>query len=609
LKKIPIYIFVLAALLALFENCARIPGSISGGAKDETPPVFVSSVPPNYSTNFNTNVRRINITFDEFLQLRDAGNQFYSSPPMRRNPEILLYGKRIRINPREPLLPNFTYTFDFGSAITDFNEGNVTTGFMYVFSTGDHIDSLTFTGRVLNAFNLQPNGKDDRVSTWVMLYDDLSDSVVYKKPPTYRARTDHLGFFTFSHIRPDTFLIFALRDMGGNMIFDSPNERIAFSDTLIVMDQRFYHSPDTMIFTSRNTPDSIKERNPDMIHVDMVLYQFEEKPSRQYRMAFGRSEPNRMRFVYSMPVDSVGINIVDYEPTGKWYELETSANRDTLDYWLIDTTLVSRRTLMVHLHSPRTDSLNKLIFTDDTLRLSYEPPRQEAATRNRRGRDDENQPPPRSALETMTINTNVRDRATMDLNDRIQLTASQPISNIDPTKIKLVEQIDTLRNAVPFTFTRDSMNIRRAYIDWNLKEGTQYTLTIDSMSFTSIYNVFNDSTGISFTTQWEDFYSIIEITFDSIPCPLVIQALRGSGEEIVKQVTITPEQGNVVTLDFLPPATYALKVIYDRNGNGIWDTGNYLQRIQPERVEYFHEPETTTLSNVKTELQWTLSFY
>ena len=607
MKRILIYVFVLMAILALFENCARIPGSISGGPRDETPPVFVSSVPPNYSTNFDANARRINITFDEFLQLRDVTNQFYSSPPMRRNPEILLFGKRVRVDLREPLLPDITYVFDFGSAITDLNEGNVLTGFNYVFSTGDHIDSLTFTGRVLNAFDLQPGGREDRTPTWVMLYDDLSDSVVFKRPPTYIARTDHLGFFTFSHIRPDTFLIFALRDIGGNLIFDLPNERIAFSDTLIVMDQRFFHCPDSMIFTSRNTPDSIKEMNPELIRVDIMLYMFEEEPSRQQRTAFERSESNRMRFVYSMPVDSIGINIVDYEPIEKWYELEISANRDTLDYWLIDTALINRRTLVVHLHSPRTDTLNNLIFTNDTLRLTYEPPRQAAVQRPRRGRqDDDDEPPPRIPLEMMTITPNIRNNGILDLNDRIQLTSSQPIRNIDPAMIILEEQFDTLKIAVPFTFTRDSVNIRRAFIDWNLKEDTRYFLTIDSMSFTSIYGVFNDSTGISFMTQREDFYSIIEITFDSVPGPLIVQALRGAREDLVRQVTLTPEQGNVATLDFLRPDNYILKVIYDRNGNGRWDTGNYLLRIQPERVEYFHEPEITTLSNMTVEIQWTL---
>jgi hypothetical protein len=593
--------FVLAVLIMLFEHCAKIPGSISGGAKDEVPPKFMYSIPPNNSINFKA--KRIDMTFDEYLQLKDANNQFYSSPPITKKPEILLYSKTVRVTLKEPLIPDITYSFDFGSSITDLNEGNIATGFLYAFSPGDHIDSLTFTGRVLNAFDLKTNGKDDKVATWVMLYDDLSDSAVYKQTPTYIARADRLGFFTFSHIRPDTFRIFALRDMGGNLKFDLPTERIAFSDTLIVTDQRYYYSPEMPLFTSRNTPDSIKEKNPNLLHTDILLYQFEEKPTKQYRMAYERKVSNMLRFVYSMPVDSIEIDIMDYEAAGKWYDLETSANNDTLDYWLTDTALVNRSTLLVHLHSPRTDSLNHLIFTDDTLKMAFEAPKQPAKSRRER-KEEEGKPKPRTALQTMTVTTNVKGGGTMELTDRMQLISSQPIEAADPSKIILQEQVDTLKKPVAFTFTRDSVNARKAYIDWKLKEDTKYFLTIDSMSLMSIYNVFNDSTGINFTSQKEDYYSILEITFDSIPCPLVVQTLKGDKENVVKQTTLN--SGNVATVDYLKPDKYKVKIIFDRNGNGKWDTGDYLNKIQPEKVEYFFEPEVETHSSVTTELQWSL---
>ena len=590
----------------LFEHCARIPGNISGGPKDEVPPQFVRGVPSNYSTNFNA--KRIEITFDEFLQLKDANNQFFSSPPFKKKPEILLYSKTVRLNLKEPLLPDMTYTFDFGASIADLNEGNAATGFTYVFSTGDHIDSLTFTGRILNAFDLKSKGKDDKTDTWVLLYDDLSDSAVYKQTPTYVARADQSGFFTFSHIRPDTFRIFALRDVNSNLLFDMPNEQIAFSDTLILMDQRYYRKPDSLFFTSRNTPDSIKEKNPDLLHVDMMLYQFEEEPSKQYRMAYERKESNMLRFVYSLPVDldSIFIDVLEYEPAGKWHEMETSAKNDTLDYWLTDTSLISRKTLMVHLHSPRTDSLNRLIYTNDTLKLTFEEPKQTATARTTRREQRESEQPakPRIAVETLIITPNVKNNGTMELTDRLQLIASQPIADTDPTKITLQEQYDTLKRPVAFTFARDSVNARKAFLDWKLKEDTKYFLTIDSMSFTSIYGVFNDSTGITFSTQREDYYSILEITFDSVPCTLIVQALKGDKEDVVKQATLT--EGNVATLDYLKPDKYRVKLIYDLNGNGKWDTGNYLKKIQPEKVEYFSEPEVETHSNVKIELQWPL---
>ncbi len=37
----------------------------------------------------------------------------------------------------------------------------------------------------------------------------------------------------------------------------------------------------------------------------------------------------------------------------------------------------------------------------------------------------------------------------------------------------------------------------------------------------------------------------------------------------------------------LIPAQYKMRVIYDTNENGVWDTGNYLLKNQPEKVIYF----------------------
>ena len=398
--------------------------------------------------------------------------------------------------------------------------------------------------------------------------------------------------------------------MNSNLKFDMPTERIAFSDTLIMMNQRYYYAPDslghTSLVTSRNTPDSIKEKYPELLHSDIILYQFEELPTKQYRMAYERKEQNKLRFVYSLPVnlDSLAIDIIDYEPDGKWYERETSLKNDTIDFWLIDTTLVSQKTLRAHLYSPRTDSLNQIVYQHDTLKMTYEPPKQPTKSKKEK-KEEENKPKPRSALETMTIVTNIKNNGTMDLTDRLQLIASQPIQSDDMSKIIFLEQIDTLKKPVVFTYTRDSLNIRKSWIDWKLKEDSKYHLILDSMSFTSIYGVNNDSTGISFTTQKEEYYSIIEITFDSIPCPLIVQALKGDKEDIVKQVRLT--EGKVVTIDYLKPDKYKLKLIYDRNGNGKWDTGDYLQKIQPEKVEYYSEPEIITNSSVTIELQWELT--
>jgi hypothetical protein len=146
--------------------------------------------------------------------------------------------------------------------------------------------------------------------------------------------------------------------------------------------------------------------------------------------------------------------------------------------------------------------------------------------------------------------------------------------------------------------------MRKCFIDWELKEDTKYFLTVDTMSFSSIYGVYNDSVGFAFTSQKKDYYSSIEITFSNISCPLVVQILRGDKENIAGQILLT--EGNVVLMDYLKPDKYKLKVIYDKNGNGKWDTGHYLNKIQPEKVVYYSDPVVETRSGWKTEIRWPL---
>jgi hypothetical protein len=585
-----------------------MPGNISGGLKDEDPPRFLYSMPPLYATGFDVNTKRINMTFDEYVQLKDVNAQFVSSSPMKKKPEILLYGKIIRVNLKEPLLPDMTYTFNFGEAIVDNNESNKIVGFQYVFSTGNHIDSLTFTGRVLDAFDLTPGKKEDKVPVSVLLFEDLSDSAVYKTPPTYVARTDNYGFFTFTHIRPGTFRIFAIRDMGDNLLFDMPVEQIAFADSAITVNEQYYRDPDIPFPSSLNLPDSVKEKNPELPHKDIVLYRFQEAPTKQYRTSYERPAANLLRFTYTLPVDSLPIAVADTAPAGKWFATEISPHRDTVMFWLTDTTLIHRNALLISLLSPRTDSLQQLVYHPDTLKMSYEPPKQPADKRSRKEkREDEKSGKipvkPRTEVETMLISANVRDK--IDLIDRLQLTSSQPISDIDRSKITFAEWVDTVKVPVPFTLTEDSSNMRKCFIEWKIKEDTKYSLVVDSMAFTSIYGVYNDSVGFVFTSQKKDYYSEIEITFDRIPCPMLVQILQGDKERVVKQVSLS--ERNVALIDYLKPDKYKLKVIYDRNGNGKWDTGRYLDKLQPEKVAYYTgEPVVETRSGWKTEIKWTL---
>jgi hypothetical protein len=127
---------------------------------------------------------------------------------------------------RYSLLPNTSYSINFGNAIVDINEGNPLKDFTYVFSTGRYVDSMQYSGRVIMAYT----GKPD--STLIaMLHDKLYDSAVAKERPRYIARIDSSGYFTFSNIHPGVYDLFALKDETGLHEYTSKAQIFAFADS------------------------------------------------------------------------------------------------------------------------------------------------------------------------------------------------------------------------------------------------------------------------------------------------------------------------------------------------------------------------------------------
>ncbi|MFK7811647.1 MAG: Ig-like domain-containing protein [Maribacter sp.] len=214
-------------------QCGRRGGVLTGGPKDEEPPVLIKAEPENLTINFKGN--RIRLTFDEYIKLKDLQDQLIVSPPLKYIPEITPQGgvqKYVEIKIKDTLLPNTTYTLNFGESIQDNNEGNPIPFLTYVFSTGDYIDSLEVFGVVKNAFKKET---DEFVS--VMLYEidtAYTDSTIYKKPPNYITNTlDSTVIFKLSNLKEGKYAMFAVKDEAKNNIFDQNSDKIAFlKDTI-----------------------------------------------------------------------------------------------------------------------------------------------------------------------------------------------------------------------------------------------------------------------------------------------------------------------------------------------------------------------------------------
>lgn len=225
-----IFFFLIAVSVV---QCGRRGGTLTGGPKDETPPVLVKAEPENLSTNFKS--KKIRLTFDEYIKLQDIQDQLIVSPPLKYRPEITPQGgvqKYLEIKFKDTLLPNTTYTLNFGQSVQDNNEANPLSFLSYVFSTGDYIDSLKVLGVVKDAFNKKV---DNFVS--VMLYKidtAYTDSTIYKKPPNYITNTlDSTVVFTLSNLKEGQYALFAMKDDAKNNVFDQNSDKIAFlKDTI-----------------------------------------------------------------------------------------------------------------------------------------------------------------------------------------------------------------------------------------------------------------------------------------------------------------------------------------------------------------------------------------
>ncbi|MBB78711.1 MAG: hypothetical protein CL844_06885 [Crocinitomicaceae bacterium] len=198
----------------LFFSCAQV-GRISGGEVDvfAPKPIEEKTTPKFLSTNFN--VSRVEICFDEFFRLKNTGENIVMVPP-HANIKTSYKGKKLFLDWNDSLDPNTTYSIYLNNAIVDLTEGNDSI-IQYVFSTGDYIDSLSYSTRVVDAWSKKPVK-----NATVLLSNKESDKL---KSFAY---TDEDGFAEINFLKPDEYKISVFKDLNGDLERQK-NEPLAFT--------------------------------------------------------------------------------------------------------------------------------------------------------------------------------------------------------------------------------------------------------------------------------------------------------------------------------------------------------------------------------------------
>lgn len=235
MRKARLFSFLLAIIVAGFwitlpSGCANIIPP-QGGPRDSLPPQLLSAIPKDSTVNYKG--KRIVLTFDEYIDdLQDVQNNVLFTPTFKTPPAIDVKARTMTIRFKDSLGPNTTYILNFGNAIRDINENNVLRNYIYTFSTGPVLDSLTFSGKVI----LAENGKTDSTLI-VILHRDLSDSAVRKQRPVYVSRVDSAGNFSFKNLPKDRFAVYALGDAGTQRQYLTNTQLFAFANDTVITGQ------------------------------------------------------------------------------------------------------------------------------------------------------------------------------------------------------------------------------------------------------------------------------------------------------------------------------------------------------------------------------------
>ncbi|MCW3104898.1 MAG: hypothetical protein JWO09_3338 [Bacteroidetes bacterium] len=565
-----LYVLKVMALSLLASSCAQVvaPG---GGKRDNDPPKIVKYSPDSAQLNFNSNT--IELTFDEYIQLKDLNNQLLISPPLATTPDFKVKNKTLTITlDKTELKPNTTYSINFGNALQDINENNPNENFSYIFSTGSFIDSLKVKGKVQTAFDHKAEK-----GIFVMLYANMDDSAVYKAQPDYFAKTTADGSFQVNNIRQGKYKIVALKDANAHYKYDGDAENIGFSDTLV-------------------DPAEKKEIKLDL---------FKERANKIFVKRYMNPTYGKITIMLNEGSDSIRVTNITNDQKGVQEFVNFSKNRDTITYWVKNYTKDSLK-LRVSNGNVAIDTLEfKMITLEDALK-SKRNPLKLSVVRSPGGNQE------------------------YDLGGGIYLNFSNPINNISlNNKIEFKEDTSLFRTNYHPSFIYDNMHVEYGFLDssntitelpdnpgvaisapvftnFTLKENTKYHLFIPPGTFTDIFGLKNDSIKLDFKTREAKYYGSLKLKVnvaENATGKYIVQLLDDR-EAVVREDFISKTE--TLTYNYLHPNKYHLKMIYDANGNWKWDSGDYLKKIQPERVIF--NPETITIrSNWDAEIEWQIT--
>lgn len=363
------------------------------------------------------------------------------------------------------------------------------------------------------------------------------DTLFGKKRASIFTATDSSGNFSLKYLRQDSYKIYALKEESGDRIYNSTNEQIGFITDSIVL-----------------------TKNVDNIRIEL----FKEQP-KTFRVTDRKIEKDgRITYALNSQLKNPSIEILSPKQLNNTKIVEYTSTNDTAYLWT---------------ESMEFDSI-KVAILDDKVSLD--------TITIRRGKKD-------TYDKTISISDNLPTGKLKPGTD-IVLTLSAPINAIDGKKFSL------LQDSVPVNglrVSRDSLSSRKIYLKYPLRDEKQYIISIGEGGFTGKFGGTNKEYTKQFSKDSDENYGILTtvITVPDTSSNYIIQLLNKE-DNIITSNQIS--KNTRLNFPMVNVGKYYIRVIYDENKNGKWDTGNVEAKRQPEKV-WNHPTEISLRANFEIE--------
>ena len=563
------------------SSCAGTKGSPSGGPKDTLAPVVVALIPDSSSTGFPVKEGEIELKFNEYVQIKDGSKNILLSPPQKKAVRTRIRNKSVIVSFQEPLDSNQTYSLAFGNAIVDNNEGNPLYGYSYSFSTGSFIDSLMLSGTVVDATTLFPVE-----GATVALYMNAKDSTVMKELPDAVARTDKWGYFTVRNLKPLPYKVYAFVDGNTNNMYERGSETIAFIDTTVTpvkvmqkgMPELSYTDPkDTLASLSRPA--------------EVQLSIFKEKATNQFIKDYKR--PTRrgayIKFNASnVQIDSFAIAGIEPERIIKQFNI----TNDSLAFWIKEGNKLDD-TLLLGIKYLKTDTTGNLSPAVENLRFVAPIEKKD---------DKKNQ---KSDKRKDLLEFEIQADKTKVEQEGVVLKFKEPLYDMVQDSIYFkMKTPKGIESKVTYSLVQDSLDICKYVIrpQEQFVKGNDYSIYFPFATFKDINGFTNDSTVTAITLPSDDNLSSITLELSNVQSRYIVELVSKTRDKVFRKYIINSD--SELVFPYLPRGEYSIRLTEDKNNNGLFDTGDVLLGLQPEKVILYKLPNGKDIIqlNEKTDL-------